>query len=147
MRVLFSCALGEGHLNPLLPLARAFSECRHAVAFATEHANAVRVGDAGLAFLPAGLPLSIREERAATFRKRQQELPIPLTGCDEFEVETYFPMLGMSLQDLCNRTGLTELLRGLDQTADPGSGPDAASERRVGAGAAEHEPRARGELA
>jgi hypothetical protein len=23
---------------------------------------------------------------------------LPLTGCDEFEAETYFPMLGMSIQ-------------------------------------------------
>ena len=25
---------------------------------------------------------------------------LPLTGCDEFEAETYFPMLGMSIQVL-----------------------------------------------
>jgi uncharacterized cupin superfamily protein len=32
------------------------------------------------------------------FEKPQQGFSIPLTGCDEYEAETFFPMLGMSIR-------------------------------------------------
>ena len=37
---------------------------------------------------------------ARWFHKPGQGDSLPLTGCDEFEAETYFPMLGMSIQVL-----------------------------------------------
>jgi len=33
------------------------------------------------------------------FHKPEQGESIPLAGADEYEVETYFPMLGMAIRD------------------------------------------------
>ena len=55
--------------------------------------------DAGLVPVSAGwFVLNARDGR--WFRKPGRGDSIPLTGCDEYEAETFFPMLGMSLQVL-----------------------------------------------
>ena len=36
MRVLFTCVVGVGHFNPMVPLAKAFEAAGHRVAFATD---------------------------------------------------------------------------------------------------------------
>lgn len=55
MRLLFSSTPGDGHVLPLLPLARAFAVRGHEVAFATspEHENQIR--DAGFRWFTAGV--------------------------------------------------------------------------------------------
>lgn len=55
MRVLFSCVIGFGHFNPLVPLARAFERAGHDVAFATDPAFCRSVVEAGFTVFPAGL--------------------------------------------------------------------------------------------
>jgi Glycosyltransferase family 28 N-terminal domain len=55
MRILFSCTSTEGHVTPLVSLARAFSDLGHEVAFATAPAFEARVRSDGFATLPAGL--------------------------------------------------------------------------------------------
>jgi uncharacterized cupin superfamily protein len=55
--------------------------------------------DAGLVPAAAGwFVLNAREGR--WFHKPGRGDSIPLTGCDEYEAETFFPMLGMSIQVL-----------------------------------------------
>ena len=55
--------------------------------------------DAGLVPASAGwFVLNARDAR--WFEKPGRGHGLPLTGCDEFEAETYFPMLGMSIQVL-----------------------------------------------
>ncbi|MGZ4410052.1 MAG: glycosyltransferase [Gaiellaceae bacterium] len=73
MRVLFSCTATEGHVAPLLPLARAFADLGHAVAFATAPAFEARVQSDGVATLAAGLD-------QAQIRARMQEYRLRLLG-------------------------------------------------------------------
>ena len=55
--------------------------------------------DAGLVPASAGwFVLNAREAR--WFHRPGRGASLPLTGCDELEAETYFPMLGMSIQVL-----------------------------------------------
>jgi len=54
--------------------------------------------DAGL--VPASTGWFVLNARDARWFQRPGGDSLPLTGCDEFEAETYFPMLGMSLQVL-----------------------------------------------
>lgn len=54
MRLLFSFAGGEGHLQPLLPVARAAAQAGHTVAVAGAAALGPVVEGAGLVFVPAG---------------------------------------------------------------------------------------------
>ena len=54
--------------------------------------------DAGL--VPASVGWFVLNARDARWFHRAGRDSLPLTGCDEFEAETYFPMLGMSLQVL-----------------------------------------------
>jgi uncharacterized cupin superfamily protein len=55
--------------------------------------------DAGL--VPAGAGWFVMNARDGRwFQRPGRGHSIPLTGCDEFEAETYFPMLGMSIQVL-----------------------------------------------
>jgi uncharacterized cupin superfamily protein len=54
--------------------------------------------DAGL--VPASTGWFVLNARDARWFRRPGRDSLPLTGCDEFEAETYFPMLGMSLQVL-----------------------------------------------
>ena len=54
--------------------------------------------DAGL--VPASTGWFVMNARDARWFHRPGLDSLPLTGCDEFEAETYFPMLGMSIQVL-----------------------------------------------
>jgi uncharacterized cupin superfamily protein len=55
--------------------------------------------DAGLVPGSTGwFVMNVRDAR--WFRRPGRGDSVPLTGCDEFEAETYFPMLGMGLQVL-----------------------------------------------
>lgn len=76
MRVLFSCVPGAGHLNPLLPLAHAFDEGGHEVAFTTSPYFADPVRAEGFPFLPAGMDADERRERFAPYQAELQALPL-----------------------------------------------------------------------
>jgi uncharacterized cupin superfamily protein len=53
--------------------------------------------DAGLVPKSAGwFVKNVRDLR--WFDKREQGHSVPLTGCDEYEAETFFPMLGMAIR-------------------------------------------------
>jgi uncharacterized cupin superfamily protein len=56
--------------------------------------------DTGNGLVPAGQGWFVMNAREGRWFQRAGRTSIPLTGCDEFEAETYFPMLGMSLQIL-----------------------------------------------
>jgi UDP:flavonoid glycosyltransferase YjiC (YdhE family) len=75
MRVLFSCTATEGHVAPLVPLARAFAGLGHDVAFATAPAFEARVRADGFATLAAGLDQAQIKERMQEYRPRLLELP------------------------------------------------------------------------
>lgn len=55
MRILFTCIIGFGHFNPLIPLARAFERAGHEVAFATDPGFCGSVAEVGFTAFPAGL--------------------------------------------------------------------------------------------
>ena len=55
MRVLFTCVVGHGHFNPLVPLARAFQAAGHIVAFATDPRFVEHVRGVGFDAFSAGL--------------------------------------------------------------------------------------------
>jgi hypothetical protein len=75
MRVLFSCVAADGHFMPLVPLASAFVEGGHEVAFATAASYAPTVAAAGFAALPAGPSIADLAEEIAAFRIRIQAVP------------------------------------------------------------------------
>ena len=50
--------------------------------------------------MPASTGWFVMNARAGRWFQRPGRDSLPLTGCDEFEAETYFPMLGMSIQVL-----------------------------------------------
>lgn len=56
VRVLITSTSGSGHLNPLLPYARALAAAGHEVAVATPPAAAARLAEAGVPHLPVGEP-------------------------------------------------------------------------------------------
>jgi uncharacterized cupin superfamily protein len=54
--------------------------------------------DDGAGLVPASAGWFVLNAREARwFRRPGRGDSLPLTGCDEFEAETYFPMLGMSI--------------------------------------------------
>ena len=55
MKVLFTCVVGHGHFNPMVPLAHALQVAGHRVAFATDPSFCVYVREAGFEAYPAGL--------------------------------------------------------------------------------------------
>ena len=55
MRVLFTCVVGHGHFNPMVPLARALEAAGHRVAFATDPGFCDHVRSVGFEAHPAGL--------------------------------------------------------------------------------------------
>lgn len=67
MRALFSCLPGLGHFHPMVPLAQAWTDARHDVAFATAERFGERVvGPAGFEVWPAGLsPQEVEEKMRA----------------------------------------------------------------------------------
>ena len=75
MRALFSCVGGAGHLRPLLPLAQAFAEAGHGVAFATAATFAGQVEAAGFEALPAGLDMREVRRRVAALDAELRALP------------------------------------------------------------------------
>jgi UDP:flavonoid glycosyltransferase YjiC (YdhE family) len=77
VRVLFSCVAGHGHFHPLVPLARAFADEGHEVAFATSASFAERVRAAGFEVLPAGMNGAELDARFAGFRRHLLTLPVP----------------------------------------------------------------------
>jgi len=56
--------------------------------------------DTGAGLVPASTGWFVLNARDARWFQRAGRDSLPLTGCDEFEAETYFPMLGMSIQVL-----------------------------------------------
>ncbi len=77
MRVLFSSAATYGHFLPLVPLARAFADDGHEVAFATSASFGERVEDAGFELLPAGADHRELHARFAPLHARLQTMPVP----------------------------------------------------------------------
>ncbi len=75
MRVLFSCTAGFGHFFPLVPLARAFEEAGHEVAFATAEPSSGAAAAAGFEVLPAGLGQSEIVPLLEQHRQRLEEIP------------------------------------------------------------------------
>jgi uncharacterized cupin superfamily protein len=60
-----------------------------------------QLSDAGAGLVPASTGWFVMNARDARwFHRPGRGDSLPLTGCDEFEAETYFPMLGMSIQVL-----------------------------------------------
>ena len=55
MRVLFTCVVGHGHFNPMVPLAHELQTAGHSVAFATDPSFCVYVRESGFEAHPAGL--------------------------------------------------------------------------------------------
>ncbi|MGH3072461.1 MAG: glycosyltransferase [Gaiellaceae bacterium] len=70
MRVLFSATPGEGHVRPLLPVARALAARGHEVAFATGASWSGRLEDIGFPVLPSGI--EVAEARAHIDREELQ---------------------------------------------------------------------------
>ena len=64
-----------GHFTPLVPLARAFADGGHEVAFATAADFAERVAAAGFAGLPAGVSLRELRPQMEAFWIRIQQVP------------------------------------------------------------------------
>jgi UDP:flavonoid glycosyltransferase YjiC (YdhE family) len=73
MRVLFTCVVGHGHFNPMVPLARAFEAAGHQAAFATDPGFVEHVRGVGFEAFPSGLdmPEAIRRfvEQEPAFRQ------------------------------------------------------------------------------
>ena len=63
MRVLFTCVVGFGHFNPMVPLARAFVAAGHDVAVATDPAFCPTVEAMGFTAHPAGLDHHVARAR------------------------------------------------------------------------------------
>jgi UDP:flavonoid glycosyltransferase YjiC (YdhE family) len=74
VRVLFSCTATEGHIAPLIPLARALARLTHDVAFATAPAFEPRVRAEGFVTFPAGLDQAEIKVRMQAYRPRLLEL-------------------------------------------------------------------------
>jgi UDP:flavonoid glycosyltransferase YjiC (YdhE family) len=74
-RILFSCVGGDGHFHPLVPLARAFADGGHEVAFATAPSLREHVEKAGFAFHQAGIEPRERIARAGARRAEIETLP------------------------------------------------------------------------
>lgn len=78
MRVLFSTTAAYGHFHPLVPLARAFADDGHEVAFATAESFGEQVERAGFPVLAAGMQPDELVARFAPYRERLLQLPIPV---------------------------------------------------------------------
>lgn len=75
LRVLFSCVGGDGHFHPLVPLARAFADSGHEVAFSTAPSLRERVESAGFSFHGAGIDPGERIARAGARHAEILKLP------------------------------------------------------------------------
>jgi UDP:flavonoid glycosyltransferase YjiC (YdhE family) len=74
-RVLFSCVGGDGHFIPLVPLARAFADEGHEVAFVSAPSARARAEAAGFSFHAAGIEPAERLTRAGARRAEIFKLP------------------------------------------------------------------------
>jgi MGT family glycosyltransferase len=74
-RFLFSTLSGHGHLNPLIPLARALQARGHEVAFAARDIVQPRVEAAGFRFFPVGSDRNLDPEYQA-FKPVQDAMPL-----------------------------------------------------------------------
>ncbi len=81
MKVLCTCVPGDGHFNPMLPLARALADAGHQVAFATAAAIGGLVEKAGFEAFPAGMSLPEQLEEAG----RRFPAEAALLGAERFE--------------------------------------------------------------
>jgi UDP:flavonoid glycosyltransferase YjiC (YdhE family) len=75
LRVLFSCVGGDGHFIPLVPLARAFAESGHEVAFVSAPSTRAAAEAAGFSFHAAGIEPRDRQARAGSRRDEIFTLP------------------------------------------------------------------------
>ena len=82
MRVLFTFVGGAGHLDPLLPLARAVAAAGHEVAIAGSGGLMPRVESEGFTALPTSEPTTRSRVPAAT--------STPLTPVDPHDTEVEF---------------------------------------------------------
>jgi UDP:flavonoid glycosyltransferase YjiC (YdhE family) len=86
MKVLFTCVVGHGHFNPMVPLARALEAAGHRVAFATDPGFCGHVREVGFEAFPAGLDQVDAQARfvAATPGwaeiPPQERMPVQLPG-------------------------------------------------------------------
>ena len=76
VRLLFSCVSLEGHLEPLLPLARALAAAGHEVTFATGADREHQILAAGFLHSPAGPSGQDAREPAAGIRRELLSLPV-----------------------------------------------------------------------
>ena len=67
---------GFGHFHPLVPLARAFAQAGHEVAFATSPYFKEHVEAADFYFLPAGIDNAERWARFEPFQAEHLALPL-----------------------------------------------------------------------
>jgi UDP:flavonoid glycosyltransferase YjiC (YdhE family) len=74
-RVLFSCVGGDGHFIPLVPLARAFADEGHDVAFVSAPSTRAPAEAAGFSFHAAGIEPRERQVRAGSRRDAIFKLP------------------------------------------------------------------------
>jgi UDP:flavonoid glycosyltransferase YjiC (YdhE family) len=63
LRVLFTCVVGQGHFNPMVPLAKAFEAAGHDVAFATDPTFTAHVRSVGFEAFAAGLDMPEARKR------------------------------------------------------------------------------------
>jgi UDP:flavonoid glycosyltransferase YjiC (YdhE family) len=63
LRILFTCVVGVGHFNPLVPLAMAFRDAGHRVAFATDPGFSAHVRGVGFEAFGAGLDMPEARKR------------------------------------------------------------------------------------
>lgn len=75
MRVLFTCVVGHGHFNPMVPLARAFEAAGHRVAFATDPGFVDHVRGVGFQAFPSGLDMPEAIRRFGEQTPELQQLP------------------------------------------------------------------------
>src|SRR6478752_921006 len=75
MRVLFTCVVGVGHFNPMVPLAKAFEAGGHRVAFATDPGFVSHVRGLGFEAFPAGLDMPVARRLFAESTPGIKDLP------------------------------------------------------------------------
>ncbi len=78
MRVMFSSTSGDGHLNPMLPLASALREAGHDVAFAMAPEYQGQIARHGFEHLTAGIGLGELNRRTFLPHDITAELPVEL---------------------------------------------------------------------
>ncbi len=59
-----------------------------------------KLEETGAGLVPASPGWFVMNARDARWFHRSGRDSLPLTGCDEYEAETFFPMLGLSIQIL-----------------------------------------------